>query len=188
MGKPIHEQVMTSLRQSEKLTGRLKTNLFSVLSSKAYSNYVTMSDSDDQSPSPGEDGHAEDLGMCGFGREPRFTAEELAAGAGEDRAVNEDEAMAIAQDVVWPPESRLQNLEWCECSECTIQETRLDCICCRDAALTLDMTQGNGVACVTKISDFDILILHRGVLTLALRGYFEMRKQPMAVGEVPDNK
>ena len=47
MGKPIHEQVMTSLRQSEKLTGRLKMNLFSVLSSKAYSNYVTMSDSDD---------------------------------------------------------------------------------------------------------------------------------------------
>ena len=96
--------------------------------------------------------------------------------------------MAIEQDVVWPPESRLQNLEWCECSECTIQETRLDCICCRDAALTLDMTQRNGVACVTKISDFDILMLHRGVLTLALRGYFEMRKQPMAVGEVPDNK
>ena len=64
MGKPIHEQVMTSLRQSEKLTGRLKMNLLSVLSSKAYSNYVTMSDSDDQSPSPSEDGHAEDLGMC----------------------------------------------------------------------------------------------------------------------------
>ena len=69
-----------------------------------------MSDSDDQSPSPSEDGHTEDLEMCGFGREPRFMAEELAAGAGEDRAVNEDEAMAIEQDVVWPPESRFQKL------------------------------------------------------------------------------
>jgi len=65
---------------------------------------------------------------------------------------------------------------------------RLDCICCADAALTLDLTRGSGVACVTKITDFDILILHKGVLTIALRGYFEMRKQPMPVGEEPDNK
>jgi len=151
-----------------------------------------MSDSDDHSPSPSEGGGEEDFGMCGFGREPRYTAEELAAGAGADRALNEEEGtMAVESDdtnVVWPPESRLQNLEWCECGECTIQASRLDCICCMDAAVTLEMARGEGVTCICKMADFDTLILHKGVLTLALRGYFEIRKQPMAVGEVPDNK
>jgi len=61
------------------------------------------SNSDSHSPSGSEGEDGLDVGMCGFGREPRYTAKELAEGAGDNSVVNAEEgAMALAEpDFVW---------------------------------------------------------------------------------------
>jgi len=129
-----------------------------------------------------------------FGREPRFSAEELASRSAQltETEARDAEPVADALDDVlfgWPPESRVGNTNWCECGgKCSPMPNRLDCLCCQDAAVTLELVRANHVSCVTELTDYEIVILHRGVLSTALRGYFEMKKQPLKPTEEPDNR
>ncbi|XP_065195099.1 P2X purinoceptor 7-like [Sycon ciliatum] len=157
-----------------------------------------MSDSEHSSVSSNEGSDAEaseddqqPTAAYGWGREPRYSAEELAS-----RVVNveEEDASAAASDMIeeeyaWPPVSRVGNTDWCECGQkCTAMPNRLECLCCQDAAVTVELVRRYDVSCITDLADYDIVILHRGVLSTALRGYFDMRKQPMPVTEEPDNR
>eukprot|EP00117_Sycon_ciliatum_P000100 scpid100101/ scgid6300/ len=149
-----------------------------------------MSDFEDVSPCASDDGDMPDPEMFGFGREPRFSAQELAVRAAEDEpAANEEEA-AVADEVeiVWPPESRVGNTEWCECSHCCSMPTPLNSICCQDAAVILELARSSDVSCICLHSDFTAVVLHRMVLIVALRGYFERRQQAMPTTEQPDNR
>ncbi|XP_065191770.1 P2X purinoceptor 7-like [Sycon ciliatum] len=96
--------------------------------------------------------------------------------------------MAAVGDVLWPPLNRLGNTEWCDCSKCRAMPERLDCICCQDAAITLERTREHGVRCVAEIPDFETVVLHQQVLATAWRGYFEMKQQPKQLSDEPDNR
>ena len=149
----------------------------------------TMADSESSSPglSAVEDMETPQPDMFGYGREPRYTAEELTERSLEDAEAVEEEAIQ-EPDYLWRPASRVGNTNWCDCSKCSPMPNRLDCLCCQDAAVTLELAKGCAVSCVVDTPDFPVVVLHKAVLTTALRGYFEMKKQPMSVTEQPDNR
>lgn len=146
-----------------------------------------MGDSDSSAAGEGFQSLHED--MLGYGREPKFSADEL---AGQPEVLESDGDAELPEgaeaDFLWPPASRVGNRDWCECGECIVMPVRLDCLCCQDAAVTVESTRANNVGCVTATADFATVVLHKAVLTTALRGYFEMKRQPMPPKEQPDNR
>lgn len=132
--------------------------------------------------------------LFGFGKELRYSAEELASRTENASETNAEAEPAVGDDAedllfAWPPQSRVGNTRWWECgSKFAVMANRLDCLCCQDAAVTLELVRTHNVSCVTEVPDFGVVILHKGVLTTALRGYFEMRKEPLKPTEEPDNR
>ena len=95
-----------------------------------------MSDTESEhSPDDSDDQEYEGLeDVLAYAKETEYTAAELEARSRRFE-VNKDEAAAAAAlgDVlVWPPVSRVGNMDWCQCSECASRTQKEDCICCQE--------------------------------------------------------
>ena len=77
-----------------------------------------------------------------------------------------------------PPQedlSRVGNLDWCKCSKCSVENRKIDCLCCQEvAALNSKFDEGN-LNCVVGSVEFETLCLNKLVLLNVLTGLHESR-------------
>ena len=91
-----------------------------------------------------------------------------------DSASNQEEVTG------WPPMTRVANKDWCDCSCCSPMLSRLDYLCCHDAAPTLTLIEeeaGAEVSCVSQLEAFQLGCLNCLGLKIALGGYLDLTTQ-----------
>lgn len=117
-----------------------------------------------------------ELEMACFGSEPRFTARELSGRA----AADEGDADAVTgaessfEQYLWPPQGRVGNTRWCECSSCKPMLVRLDCICCHEAKLFVKCGKTQCDLCHCEADEFCAVVLHPAVLRRIYLGSLHM--------------
>lgn len=121
--------------------------------------------------------------------EPIFTQQELAARVrvrveleGEENASESDEepAIDIRQD-------RLDNVNWCQCTNCGVMPTLSECSCCREIH-SIRTILANHNDCITDHDDFQTVCLNKAVLRAALIMRNDIRGHDVNVQRELDHK
>lgn len=118
-----------------------------------------------------------------YSREPEWTEEELAANMDVEEVHDEEESDDNLPEsdngTVWPPASRLENTDWCQCGECCTMPTREECICCGEYPEMLRKLSDSRMKCVSLINSFALVCLEKDVLGTALIGFLDLTKRPL---------
>ena len=99
-------------------------------------------------------------GHCMYGNEPEYTTEEMRLlNIESDNEDSEEETNELDS-------SRLENLHWCSCLNCTVMPTFAESVCCREFADTLG-DKLSGKKCITENTHFEAVCLNPDVLETA---------------------
>ena len=123
-----------------------------------YDDQDQSSDSDFQESSDDEILGSEPDGL--YGNEPEYTEAEmeLLEDATENSASNSD---GEGSDL---DSSRLENLHWCSCSECSIMPTLSESKCCQEFKGLLGEKLSNDMRCITQHAHFEDICLKTHIL------------------------
>ena len=108
------------------------------------------SDSDERdiaepaSESENADSDSEPKGM--YGNEPEYTAAELLL-LSDEANISTDSEGGRGSDL---DSSRLENMHWCTCAECSIMPTLPESKCCQEFKVLLEGKSSDEVTCITK--------------------------------------
>ena len=103
---------------------------------------------------------AEPDGM--YGNEPEYSAAELAAL--DDDVINFEDDSDSEAETSGLDSSRLDNLHWCSCRECSIMPTLNESKCCQEFGTLLGDKLSNDIKCITKHPHFDDICMKRHIL------------------------
>ena len=105
-----------------------------------------------------DEGDSEPDGM--YGNEPEYTEAEIAS-LGDDTELIESSSEGEASDL---DSSRLENLHWCSCLECSIMPTLTESKCCQEFKSLLGDKLSNDIKCITQHPHFEDICLKRHIL------------------------
>ena len=116
-----------------------------------------IDEGENDSESEMQDGEAEPDGM--YGNEPEYSDVELQA---QNDAPSNSESDDESDDDL--DSSRLENLHWCACGECSIMPTLGESKCCHEFATLLGEKLTDEVKCITKHLHFSDICLKTHIL------------------------
>ena len=129
--------------------------------------YSSSSGDESSSEQPDEtDYDSEPEGM--YGNEPEYTAAELLL-LGDSCSATDSEG----DDDSDLDSSRLENMHWCSCLECSIMPTLHESKCCREFKMLLGDKLTDGMKCITKHPHFDDICLKKHILEAS---YIQLRR------------
>lgn len=120
--------------------------------------------------------------------EPEFTEEELMLMMlGGRREEGEANLVADEMDIdVAPEPQRLNDVNWCQCTNCAVMPTLSECRCCLETQNVNLLIADNG--CITQHEDFETVCLNRAVLRAVLIMRNDVRGHNVDVQRDLDNK
>ena len=126
---------------------------------------------------------ADTLTVEGYSNEPEYSKTELEAMKFSD---NESGNSNCSDDEM--DSSRLENMHWCSCGECTIILSLVESTCCKESSSLLG-DKLDDINCITQNKDFKILCLNPNVLDTSFihRRYQKNFKQFKSMNNRFDN-
>ena len=120
--------------------------------------FENESSSNDVGTSESEDAGSDSAPEGMYGNEPEYTAAELLLLSESSSASDAEESGSDLDS------SRLENMHWCTCSECSIMPTLLESKCCQEFKILLGDKLTDEVKCIIKDPHFDDICLKRNIL------------------------
>ena len=107
-----------------------------------------------ESENAGSDSEPEGM----YGNEPEYTAAELLLLSDEANISTDSEGRGSDLN-----SSRLENMHWCTCAECSIMPTLPESKCCQEFKVLLEGKLSDEVTCITKHAHFADICLKKHI-------------------------
>eukprot|EP00795_Rhopilema_esculentum_P011107 gene11107-19977_t len=90
-----------------------------------------------------------------------------------ERRVSEDKSSSNDDDEEDLNIERISNTDWCDCGHCVSMPKSVECLCCREVALTLQKANEANCGCITQVDGFTPVCLNPDVVVTAIYQYIE---------------
>ena len=122
----------------------------------------------------------------GFAFEPEYTEEELAKFEIEYDKEAEFAEIEVGLDhgtgsTSGADISRLNNLDWCNCSNCAMMPTLKESLCCKEMKLLEPYLDNLSLTCFVNHTDFSAVCLNRSVLRASFAALKEFKNRGRTV-------